>query len=158
MEIISRKEAKEQGLKYYYTGNPCPKGHIYKRFTSAGTCSVCAKKYKQEWAKSNFKKVQEYRREYKQNNKPYFAKHERTRKASKIQRTPSWANQEEIIMWYEVAEVLSRSGVVFHVDHIVPLQGKTVSGLHVEDNLQVLRFDQNCSKKNQWNWETQSYE
>ena len=41
MEIISRKEAKAKGLKRYFTGNPCPKGHVAERYTKKGSCCEC---------------------------------------------------------------------------------------------------------------------
>ena len=37
------------------------------------------------------------------------------------------------------------------VDHIIPMQGKYISGLHVENNLQILKRSENRSKGNQWN-------
>lgn len=51
MEIITRKQAKELGLKRYYTGKECRKGHIAERFTLTGCCLECkkihnAKRYK----------------------------------------------------------------------------------------------------------------
>lgn len=40
-KIISRAEALEKGLKYYFTGKSCKYGHIYKRKTSSGECYRC---------------------------------------------------------------------------------------------------------------------
>jgi hypothetical protein len=63
----------------------------------------------------------------------------------KLQRIPSWANLDVIKVYYIYAEAL---GLV--VDHIVPLRGKTVCGLHVENNLQLLTAAENSSKGNRW--------
>jgi len=42
MEPITKQEAKRANLKYYFTGKPCPKGHITKRKVHNGTCYECA--------------------------------------------------------------------------------------------------------------------
>lgn len=60
--------------------------------------------------------------------------------------TPPWADLSAIAEAYEVSDVLSRGGVRFHVDHIIPIRGKTVSGLHVENNLQVIPAYMNLRK------------
>lgn len=41
MELISRAEAKRQGLKQYFTGEQCKNGHVAFRYTQSGTCSGC---------------------------------------------------------------------------------------------------------------------
>lgn len=43
IQVISRSEAKAVGLKHYFTGQPCPAGHISPRFTSVGTCVACGR-------------------------------------------------------------------------------------------------------------------
>ena len=73
-------------------------------------------------------------------------------RANKAQRSPSWLSQsqkDEIKEWYYAAQELSK---IFpwklHVDHIVPLRGDSVSGLHVAWNLQLLPAVVNLSKRN----------
>ena len=61
------------------------------------------------------------------------------------QRTPTWANREAIDAIYAEAQRTNMT-----VDHIVPLRGKTVSGLHVEYNMQLLTHDQNARKGNRF--------
>ena len=73
----------------------------------------------------------------------------RKRQASKLERTPSWANDQLIAAYYKEAKRLEElTGIQFHVDHIIPLQGELVSGLHVETNLQLLPAQENMGKSN----------
>jgi len=60
------------------------------------------------------------------------------------QRTPVWSNEETIL------EVYKKATKNEHVDHIIPLQGKRVSGLHVHNNLQILPASENLSKSNKF--------
>jgi hypothetical protein len=66
------------------------------------------------------------------------------RHAAKLQRTPAWANHDKI------KEVYENCPEGHEVDHIIPLQGDLVSGLHVENNLQYLTKYENCSKGNRY--------
>jgi len=49
MKIVSRKEAKAQGLKRYFTGKPCKNGHISERYTSGGHCVDCNNHLHRQW-------------------------------------------------------------------------------------------------------------
>lgn len=61
--------------------------------------------------------------------------------------TPAWANEFFISEAYHLAKVREKVlGGKWHVDHIIPLRGKFVSGLHVEDNLQVIPAKANLLK------------
>lgn len=72
----------------------------------------------------------------------YQREYQKRRKALKLDRIPSWADLEKI------KEVYKKCPEGCHVDHIVPLQGKLVSGLHVENNLQYLTATENLHKSN----------
>lgn len=75
--------------------------------------------------------------------------HAAKRRVAKLKRTPPWANQDAIKAIYAEALRLTReTGIEHHVDHTIPLQGKLVSGLHVENNLQVLPWRENVMKRN----------
>jgi 5-methylcytosine-specific restriction endonuclease McrA len=69
----------------------------------------------------------------------------RLRELALQKRTPTWANREAIDAIYAEAQRTNMT-----VDHIVPLRGKTVSGLHVEHNLQLLSREENARKGNRF--------
>jgi hypothetical protein len=112
------------------------------------------KEHLKEYAKLN----KERRREaevarYKSNPAKHIAK-TRARQTTKIQRTPQWLTEHDykvIESKYAIAAWLSAVvGVKYHVDHIIPLRGKNVSGLHVPDNLSVIPAKENQSKGNRY--------
>lgn len=72
------------------------------------------------------------------------------RRAREICATPSWYDREAVEQLFDVARVLSRSGVKFSIDHIIPLKNRKVCGLHVHDNLQVMPLWQNIRKLNRF--------
>lgn len=83
---------------------------------------------------------------------PQIAAYEAARRALKMQRTPGWLtdiDKERIQNEYKLAALQTKiTGEKWHVDHIVPLQGKLVSGLHVPSNLMAMRGKDNISKHN----------
>lgn len=65
MEVISRKQAKAAGLKYYFTGKACKRGgHIDQRFVCSFCCKTCAREKASEWFRGLKGDEREARREY----------------------------------------------------------------------------------------------
>lgn len=77
------------------------------------------------------------------------------RNAAKINATPLWLlkeDREELKKIYEARDQLTfESGIPHEVDHIVPLLGINVCGLHVPWNLQIIPAHENRKKSNRWN-------
>ncbi len=69
------------------------------------------------------------------------------RKEAMALATPAWADGAAIAKFYTEAKRLTvETGIPHEVDHIIPIQGRKVCGLHVEYNLQILTKAQNISK------------
>lgn len=62
---------------------------------------------------------------------------------------PNWADRDAIKAIYrKCAEITKATGIDHEVDHIVPLRGKNVCGLHIHQNLQILTREENARKSN----------
>ena len=103
---------------------------------------------------ANKEKIRVCKRAYSRANPGKINAKGAKRRAARIQRTPNWLTHEDyraIRSLYETASALTQStGIVHHVDHIIPLQGRTVSGFHCPNNLQILTQSENCSKNNKF--------
>jgi len=104
------------------------------------------------YLKQNPEKRKATMQSYRQKNKSAEAENVRRRQAKILQRTPKWLTVDDIWMMreaYDLAQLRTKMfGFAWHVDHFFPLQGKTVSGLHVPQNLQVISWFDNLSKAN----------
>lgn len=95
------------------------------------------------WNESNPEKRREIVNESNRRNSGIVLAKTRRYQLAKKSRVPSWADHGKIKAIYQEAE---RTGMT--VDHIIPLRGQLVSGLHVENNLQLLPGSVNYSKGN----------
>ena len=103
--------------------------------------------YSKRTSKRNVERAMEWKKQNPQKVNFYTAK----RRATKLNATPEWANQEQIKRIYAAcANITKRTGVEHHVDHIIPLQGENVCGLHVENNLAIIPAKMNLQKSNKY--------
>lgn len=110
------------------------------------------KKRRAEFYIENRDKFREKGKLHYQNNKATYLYYSKLRKLAQKQRTPKWLNKEQKkqILWFykESKRLKDETGLVHHVDHMIPLCGKNVCGLHVPWNLQVLEGKENLEKSN----------
>jgi len=73
------------------------------------------------------------------------------RRADEIKACPPWADKKAIREIYaECVELSNTTGVKYEVDHIVPLRGVNVCGLHIAANLQAIPATENRKKSNKF--------
>ena len=138
--------------KAYYEANKARIAEVKRAYRAANKEKITANKRAAYYAKQEEHLAQ--KREYRQANKGKINFLCSMRKKVIKQRTPVWLSpfdRLKIKCYYSVAAMLARNNKEpWHVDHIVPLQGKLVSGLHVPNNLQLLRGVDNIRKKNKF--------
>ena len=84
-------------------------------------------------------------------NRHKYTAYHANRRANAALATPPWVDWKAIDKVYYLAKKLTRkTGIEHQVDHIVPLNGETVCGLHVHYNLQVLTKAENIAKSNKF--------
>lgn len=142
---------------------PCKKCSSIERYAD-GQCKACARARNKKGYEADKQARQLKHRNYAKLHKEkrrqtasIWAKNNRARRAAiwmayytaKRMAMPVWADRDAIADFYKLARSASSlTGIQHHVDHIIPLQGELVCGLHVHWNLQVLTASENTAKKN----------
>lgn len=139
------------------TGKPFVKGDWRDdglRFWAYSKKKYIKSKYFVEYWRSNDKFESENKRirVWQSNNRDKMNATAAIVRSKRGKRKPKWIKDvfvEEIKVWYRRAKLIKQfTGELWEVDHIVPLNGKKVSGLHVPWNLQLLTKKQNRDKRN----------
>lgn len=103
------------------------------------------------WEERNPAAALESFKRYRERNREKIRARLAVSKQGREKRRVLWANQDALLAIYRQAEVMTQTtGRAHVVDHIIPLQGRTVSGLHVETNLRVIEHHENARKHNAW--------
>lgn len=106
----------------------------------------------ERWVKNNRERKNEISREFTERNPSYYVKYTAEYRALKYSGTLESLSQEDHNVMrnlYVLAKQLENNdGIKRHVDHIIPLRGKNVCGLHVPWNLQILTAEENLKKNN----------
>lgn len=175
---MKRAEAIAAGLKRYMPDKPCSNGHISERLVKGPCvechrlyaaryrsehrelCREASKRHRESdpgrWSQTVKRYRAKNRERYLENCKAIDAKRkaahaasERAREAKKLRATPSWVDKAALRRVYEECrDKVLRTGIRHQVDHIVPLRGKNVCGLHVPWNLRVIETAENQKKSN----------
>lgn len=173
--LTPRQQAKIAGLKRY-EGKTCVTCNNTTRYVRNMDCVYCRNTIKKAAAKrkrnnpvlgrpkvlnyatpeEKIKAKQEYQRlyrlKYKQDasKKGLLRAKRARRRCAQLSRTPKWltAQDKKAIkaIYDEAVAKTTATGTLYHVDHIIPLQGKLVSGLHVPSNLQIITAEENLKK------------
>lgn len=153
---------------YMKNCNKCNITKPYGDFAKAGhrkdghnsTCRVCYSRYRKQHYNDNIhserekarikkanrsNKVKAYEKKYHIENRGVISAKRARRRAAILNATPNWMTEEH---FREIEEFYNNRPDGYHVDHIMPLQGRNSSGLHVIWNLQYLPAKENLSKGN----------
>lgn len=97
---------------------------------------------------ANASTIKKYKKTYREKYPEKSYADKQKRRAMQKRAYPKFADKQILEKIYKYAKQLNNQGFNIHVDHIVPLSGRTVSGLHVEWNLQIISAKENLTKNN----------
>lgn len=141
-DIIRKRQAKKRRLS-----------GIAPRSLSLQTKQEKKEAYK-KWLESNRAKVNEQQRKWRQSNREKLRPYQSAYNAIRWKRTSiplAKLHFEQIVKVYEKRDHKTKqTGIEHHVDHVVPILGKNICGLHVPWNMQIIPAKQNRIKSNKW--------
>ena len=175
---LLRTQARDRGDKLYMPERPCSRGHMSMRRVDNGSCTECLLENNKQFVNANTDAVNARRRKHRLENPELYALKKETdgyssnvkkqierrtksghaafvsmtERMKKLGRLASWDREFTDFVCKE-AHHLARirdkcTGKKWSVDHVAPIKGKNVSGLHVWYNLQVIPMQQNRLKHN----------
>lgn len=175
MQVVTRAQARERGATHYFTGVPCNHGHVARRYASNKRCVKCASAGHGDGLYTPRLKARAAGEQF-YRGRACPSGHDGTRYATTgvcrtcaseraqarhsrlAHATPPWFSDHDratIRRTYALARFMTEAtGQAWEVDHIIPMNGKNVCGLHVAANIQAMPRRGNRRKGNKFSmWE-----
>jgi len=159
-KLQSREEYQRNREKYLARNERRRKEHPEKvkaekrKYLDREDVKAAARKRSKEWKEKNPEKKRQLDIAWRANNVDKKRSYQAFRRAKVKQATPPWLTKEHkaqiALIYKEALRLTNETGVMYHVDHIVPLNGKKVSGLHVPWNLRAIPASDNHRKSNKF--------
>ena len=159
----TRKEAVASGAMYFFSGHPCPKGHVDKRRTVNSTCFTCTSMRAKDWIKKNPERMSELvkksKKKFRERDRNALQKWRvQNRESVRVHNAHYLIRKKNAEGAYNKADIrnilISQNNKCngcgvdisnnYHVDHIMPL---LLGGSNWPENLQCLCPSCNSSKK-----------
>jgi hypothetical protein len=146
----THKESHRKSNKKYCLNNKEKRLVYQRKYRSLNKARLLARD--RLYNEKNRLKCKEQESKWRSLNRGHYNASKAKRRIAKLNRTPKWLTAldwEKIKEYYIYAQLFSETlGIQYDVDHIIPLQGKNISGLHCPENLQILTAKENAQKRN----------
>jgi hypothetical protein len=151
-EYIRHKERYKEKAKKWQDENPERYIELKREYLDREDVKEAARIRTKKWKENNPERKIQGDKEWRANNVDKKRSYQAFRRAKVKEATPPWLTKDhrhQISLIYKEALLLfQKTGVMYHVDHIVPLAGRNVSGLHVPWNLRAIPAVENQRKSN----------
>ena len=142
IHYIQNSETYKKNAEGWRKNNPEVYAERNKNYFSREEVKLAARARTREWNAANPERKRQMDLEFVEKNKALITSYKAKRRATLRQAMPSWLTKDQILqiraVYAEAKRLSDETGIPHDVDHIVPLAGKIVSGLHVPWNLRAI--------------------
>jgi hypothetical protein len=142
IHYIQNSETYKKNAEGWRKNNPEVYAERSKNYFSREEVKLAARARTREWNAANPERKRQMDLEFVEKNKALITSYKAKRRATLRQAMPSWLTKDQILqiraVYAEAKRLSDETGIPHDVDHIVPLAGKIVSGLHVPWNLRAI--------------------